>query len=239
MQLQRKADRTPTPVESRTVRSPAPFARAAPVDTSGHAHDMFAPERNGSRIAESLLRVRELPRIATVAQLRLQLKPDGLGGDRNGPLSAPVRFRSSSTGSSRDPSVIFPRTRPASESSKDLQQPRKIDPQGPLPSTNADSQSHGPVAAEIRVAPLVPDSESLVWRKTETVGASGLAASSTGARGSEFVREAISESVFYRDESPESASKSNLVDVPKIAEQVTRAIARQLRIECERRGISR
>jgi hypothetical protein len=275
MHLQRKTDRTPSPVDSRTAPSTSSLVRAAPADTAGHRHNKFAPERYGSLIAETLPRVGELPRIATVAPLRLKRRPDGLAADENGSLSTPNNFRlsptqdgftrdngpTSSTPSTGDTPVIFPliieetarSARHASQSSGGAQPPRKPDPQRTLPSTNAaqqveavrapppanpNSQSHRAVTAEIRAAPLLPDSKNIVWRKANAYGASGLTVGPTGTRGFEITREAASASVIYRDESLERTSESNGVDVPRIAEQVTRRIARQLRIERERRGLT-
>jgi hypothetical protein len=273
MHLQRKADRAPSPVDSRTDPSASSSAPTAPAKTAGYAHNKFAPERYSTLIAETPPRVGELPRIATVAPQRLRREPDGFAADENGPLSIPNTFRLSSTQddltrdngpTSSSPSigdmpVIFPliiresvRSAPhVSQSSDGAQLPRKADPQtltsgnaAPQaktvhPPPQANTNSHGAVTAEIRAAPLLPDSKTIVWRKTDAGGASSLAVGSTYARGAEIMRETDSESIRHRDESPARTSEINGVDVPSIAEQVTRVIARQLKIERERRGISR
>ncbi len=270
MHLQRKTDRAPSPVDSRTDPSASSLVRA---ETAGYAHNKFAPERYSSLIAETLPRVGELPRIATVATQRLRRKPDGFAADENGPISIPNTFRSSSrrddltrdngptpsSPSTGDMPVIFPlitgetvRSAPhVSQSSDGAQLPRKADPQtltsaNPAPRAKpvhappqASANSHGAVTAEVRAAPLLPDSKNIVWRKIDASGASSLAVGPTYTRGAEIMRETDSESVGHPDKLPARTSGSNGVDVRRIAEQVTRVIARQLRIERERRGITR
>jgi len=115
------------------------------------------------------------------------------------------------------------------------------------PPASINSQSRGPVSAEIRAAPLLPGSTSIVWRKADTNGASresatpGLATVPTYTNGTQIMREAASESVSSSSVAPVATptSGSNGADVTRLAEQVSRMIARQLKIERERRGGTR
>jgi hypothetical protein len=145
-------------------------------------------------------------------------------------------------------------------STGDLPLQRKIDPSAlptassvqtaePIaarPVADAHQQSHGAVAAELRVAPSPADSTRIVWRKADTNDANPAsttrtptaAVGPTHTSGLQIMRQAVSEAASNGDAAPAATSvpESNGADVGQIAEQVSRIIARQLRVERERRG---
>src|SRR5262249_43378357 len=139
-------------------------------------------------------------------------------------------------------------------SARDPPLQRKMDPSVPSAVRSvpagappaAATQSPGAVAAEIRLTPSPADAARIVWRKANTDGenqesvalapAATLAPTHTG--GFQIMRQADSEAGTNADVAPAAlpAPESSGADVGLIAEQVSRIIARQLRVERERRG---
>ena len=115
-----------------------------------------------------------------------------------------------------------------------------------------DTQSLLPVSPEIRAAILSPGSTGIVWRKADANGAGGEAATqgsaaATGgahALGTGIMRQSASQTYSGSDVAPVAAQTTPTtggigVDIVRVAEQVNRIIARQLRVERERRGRTR
>jgi hypothetical protein len=115
---------------------------------------------------------------------------------------------------------------------------------GAPPHISAHAQFRGAVSAEIRAAPLLPGSASIVWRKADAIGASresaapAPAAAPTYTNGAQILRAPAAEADSSPAVTPAAtpSSESSGVDVFLIAEQVSRIISRQLRVERERRG---
>jgi hypothetical protein len=116
-----------------------------------------------------------------------------------------------------------------------------------LPRANKHSQSNGAVSAEIPATPSRAGSPSIVWRKADRNGASQESATPTLAvgpmstSGPQIMREAASEPVSSSNMASVAipALGSNGADVTRVAEQVIRIVARQLKVERERRGRTR
>jgi hypothetical protein len=115
-----------------------------------------------------------------------------------------------------------------------------------------DTQSLLPVSPEIRAAISSLGSNGIVWRKADANGAGGEAAAqgsaaATGgahALGTRIMRQSASQAYSGSDVTPVVArttprSGGSGVDIVRVAEQVNRIIARQLRVERERRGRTR
>src|SRR5262249_34357421 len=118
----------------------------------------------------------------------------------------------------------------------------------PAPSVASTSERpsirHSPratVSAEIPAAPLQTSFSSMVWRKPDTNGGRPEAAAATPVVGPvhtsepQIMREIVSEPVSAS--LPEGSGSG--ADLVQIAEQVNRIIARQFRVERERRGKTR
>ena len=112
------------------------------------------------------------------------------------------------------------------------------------PATNA--PAHGAVATELRVAPSPADATRIVWRKAAANSANRESAArgpttavgQTHTSGLQVMRQVDAEAASNGDSAPvvTPALESNGVDIGQIAEQVSRMIARQLRVERERWG---
>jgi hypothetical protein len=129
----------------------------------------------------------------------------------------------------------------ASPSADGLPLQRKADPSAVPPST-PDAPLHGPVAAEVRVAPLQANS-GIVWRRSSTSDphtgprSPGVSASATHITAPQVMRQAVSEPASNGDAAAAPpVPQSNGADVEQIAEQVSRIISRRLRVERERWG---
>lgn len=209
-ELQRKTGDTPSPAGSSPDASDLPLVRTA--DIARRVGD--EPAR--SLVSGALPRVGERPRSAVAAPQRRM--PDG-----------------SATGATEH-SVMR----------DDLPGNAMADTTGAPPHTNAQAQFRGAVSAEIRAVPPPPGSTGIVWRKADVNGASRDRAAtsraptiaSTIANGAQIMRADASESVSGPSAAPDAtpAPESNGVDVFLVAEQVSRIISRQLRVERERRG---
>lgn len=118
-----------------------------------------------------------------------------------------------------------------------------------LPLAGTESHSRGAVSAEIRVPPRSPGSTSIVWRKADTnLAGQGHAAMQTAMLAGPTYP--VEQPVMRKSDSEigGSGATANLeatssgnggVDLKRVAEQVTRIMTRQLRIERERRGKTR
>jgi hypothetical protein len=226
-----------------------PLMRAAAADNPRRAANEAGSARDGSPGAGAVPHVSELPRSAAVAQLLLQRMPDG----------------SAATSRSTTPDFspqgdAFPLSGPSPSSARPHPQRNADDPpasaaESPMPMAgtagapphiNAQAQFRGAVSAEIRAAPL-PGAAGIVWRKAEANGASRASAAPSPAiapmyaNGAQILREAAAEpaSSPAATPAPAPAPESSRVDVFLIAEQVSRIMTRQLRIERERRGLRR
>jgi len=112
------------------------------------------------------------------------------------------------------------------------------------PATNA--PAHGAVATELRVSPSPADATRIVWRKAAADSANResaergptTAVGQTHTSGLQVMRQVDAEAASNGDSAPVAtpALESNGVDIGQIAEQVSRMIARQLRVERERWG---
>jgi hypothetical protein len=222
-----------------------PLMRAAAADNPRRVGNEPAPANDGSPGAGAVPQVSELPRGAAVAQLLLQRMPDGAAAMSrsttpdfwpNGdafPLSGPSSARPHPQRKADDPA--------ASPAESPM---RTVGTAGAPPHINAHAQFRGAVSAEIRAAPLLPGSASIVWRKADANGASresAATARTTGpiyTNGARILREAAAETASSPGVTPAAtpSSESSGVDVFLIAEQVSRIISRQLRVERERRG---
>jgi hypothetical protein len=222
-----------------------PLMRAAAADNPRRGGNEPAPANDGSPGAGAVPQVSELPRGAAVAQPLLQRMPDGAAGTSrsttpdfspNGdafPLSGPSSARPHPQRKADDPA--------ASPAESPM---RTAGTAGAPPHINAHAQFRGAVSAEIRAAPLPPGSASIVWRKADANGASresAATARTTGpiyTNGAQILREAAAETASSPGVTPAAtpSSESSGVDVFLIAEQVSRIISRQLRVERERRG---
>ena len=108
----------------------------------------------------------------------------------------------------------------------------------------ADARSHQPVSREIPAATLPHDSSRIVWRNADASGAGGATAAQgsavatgvVGALGTQTARRSDSQPISGSDATP---ARGPTFDVVRIAEQVNRIIARQFRVELERRGRTR
>jgi hypothetical protein len=228
-----------------------PLMRAAAADNPRRAANEAGSARDGSPGAGAVPHVSELPRSAAVAQLLLQRMPDG----------------SAATSRSTTPDFspqgdAFPLSGPSPSSARPHPQRNADDPpasaaESPMPMAgtagapphiNAQAQFRGAVSAEIRAAPL-PGAAGIVWRKAEANGASRASAAPSPAiapmyaNGAQILREAAAEPASSPAATPAPAPapapESSGVDVFLIAEQVSRIMTRQLRIERERRGLRR
>ncbi len=106
----------------------------------------------------------------------------------------------------------------------------------------ADARSHQPISREIPAPTLPHESPRIVWRNADANGAgaattaqgSAVAAGVAGALGT--VRRAVSGPTSGSDATP---VRGPTFDVVRIADEVNRIIARQFRVELERRGRTR
>jgi hypothetical protein len=240
----RKTGGTQSPTGSWPDASALPLARAA--DIARRVDDEPAAGHARSLVSSALPQVSELP--SSAVAVPLQRMPDGsatgaiersiMRGDLPGgsafPLSSPSSARPHPQREADHP-LAFP-----ADSSVPI-----ADTIGAPPHANAHAQFRGAVSAEIRVAPPLPGSTSIVWRKADVNGASRESAATgrapttapTYANGTQIMRADASEAAgpsAAPDAAP--ASESNGVDIILIAEQVSRIISRQLRVERERRG---
>ena len=113
------------------------------------------------------------------------------------------------------------------------------------PHINAQAEFRGAVSAEIRAAPL-PGAAGIVWRKADANGRRESAAPAPAiapiyAGGTRILRQPAAEPASGPDATPAPAPapENSGPDVFLIAEQVSRIVTRQLRIERERRGLRR
>jgi hypothetical protein len=244
-QLQQATGDTQSLAGSGPEAAALPLARAAAADNPRRAGNEPAPANDGSPGAGAVPQVSELPRSAAVVQLLLQRMPDGSAeisrsitpdfspdGDAvplSGPSSAPPHPQRKAG----DP--------PASPAESPMPTARTA---GTPPHISAHAQFGGAVSAEIRAAPLLPGAASIVWRKADANGASRDSAATAPAigpiytNGAQILREAAAEAASSPAVTPAAtpSSESSGVDVFLIAEQVSRIISRQLRVERERRG---
>jgi hypothetical protein len=199
--------------------------------------------------ADNLPRVSELSR-AVVAPMRLQRMPAvaPLAVDT---VAAPSTREELSSGH-----VVSPGAAPVSG----LHWQAKADPLTATGSRNATtigdsslagvgSRSRAVVSAEISARPPAPGSTNIVWRKAET-GTSGLGqaapqASSVGGPPYGSVPGTVLRSASELSNRDTVSTLSlpspgnDRIDITHVAEQVSRIMARQLRIERERRGRTR
>jgi len=116
---------------------------------------------------------------------------------------------------------------------------------GPVQTAEAKAQFRGAVAAEVLAPPQLPGSASIVWRKADANGASRASATSGpaptgGPTYTQIMRQSQSEPTPGSIAPVATAAVGNNgVDITRVADQVGRMIARQLRIERERRGMTR
>lgn len=257
MLLQRKTSEMQSPISSRPDPSAMPLVHAAGVETPERVDNRLAPRHDSSPTIDPLAQVCELPRTAIVAQMHLQRMPGAsAAGEKIGSLStredlpgdeAPILGSSPSSGLHLQRKPNDPATFPAANSAQTAETVTALPPT--LPPARSNSRSQGAVSAEIRVAPSLPGSTSIVWRRADTNGASresatpgpALAAGPAYAIGPQIMREAVSEPVSSGSVAPiaTATAGSNGADVMRVAEQVSRIIARQLRVERERRGRTR
>jgi hypothetical protein len=243
-QLQRTAGDTQSLAGSGPEAAALPLLRAAAADNPRRAGNQPAPANDGSPGAGAVPQVSELRRSAAVAQLLLQRMPDGsaamsrstpLDFSPNGdalPLSGASSAEPHSQRKAGDP--------PASPAESPM-------PAGAPPHINGHAQFGGAVSAEIRAATPPPGSAGIVWRKADANGASRAsaapapAAAPTYSNGAQILRAPAAEADSGSGVTPAEipSSESGEVDVFLIAEQVSRIIARQLRVERERRGLRR
>jgi hypothetical protein len=237
-------------------RMPASSA-AETVATREDSRNNYKPTSNSP-----LPQVNELPHPAGAAQMDLQRVPGGLPATEEiGRLPTPRNFtlasmRADSSGNNAptssspfsaklhlqreaDPSFVFPATGPVQTAETVAAQP----------SGHSNAQPHAAVTPEIHVPPSLSGSTSIVWRKAETNGAgresatpgTALVAGPTYTSEHQIMRQAASESdsggAVAHVATPTSGNGGN--DVTRIAKEVGRTIARQLRIERERRGRTR
>ncbi|HEU0082248.1 MAG TPA: hypothetical protein VFQ87_05195 [Bradyrhizobium sp.] len=203
------------------------------------------PRPAASKAASAIPVGSELPRSAAAAQPLVQRWPDGAAAmsrstrpdfwpdgkamPLSGPSSAPMHRQHNSD----DP--------PASGAEGAM--PVAGTAAAP-PHIDAPTGYRGAVSAEIRAAPL-PGVSGIVWRKADANGA-GLASAAPApaiaqmvAGGGPILRAPAAEPASGPDVTPAPAPESSGPDVFLIAEQVSRIVTRQLRIERERRGLRR
>jgi hypothetical protein len=266
MHLQRRTGETLSPVSSEPEASPQssagtskpeasalPFVRAAAVDTAQYVDTKLVPRQEGSLMGGLLPRVSELPRIAIAAPVHLQRMPDSLAvAEESGRFSTPHHFSPASTLEDLSGDDAPPLSRPASGG---LYLRRNVDHPAAFPEANPVQTAEtvttlDAVSAETRVATALPGSTNIVWRKADTNGTSrenatpspALAVGPTYMNQPQVMREAASEPVSSGGSVapvPTPISGNSGADVMRIAERVSRIIARQLRVESERRGRSR
>jgi hypothetical protein len=206
------------------------------------------PRHDHSLAAGALPQVSELPRSAVAAPMTLQRMADGSAGAEIGRASTPDDFSSGDASTSRSPLTAAPLPQ------RDAGDPPTFPAAGPgataeavatAPHVNTPAQFRGAVSREIRTAPLQPAATSIVWRKADTRGNAATdrapATTQNYSNGAQIMRATASEEVSSPIEAaiPMPASEGNGVDVFLIADQVSRIITRQLRIERERRGLRR
>src|SRR5262249_51881007 len=104
--------------------------------------------------------------------------------------------------------------------------------------TIGEARSPGPAAAQIRVASALPAATSIVWRKAETDGTNGNGALAAPAAAAGPASMAAPQIMRSAEPGPGSAAPPPTVvagdsgtDIARLADQVTRVIARRLRVE--------
>jgi hypothetical protein len=246
-QLQRATGDTQSSAGSGPEAAALPLLRAAAADNSRRAGNQPAPANDGSPGAGAVPQVSELRRSAAVAQLLLQRMPDGSAATSRSttpdfssqgnafPLSGPSSARPHPQRNADDPPVSA------------AQSPMPMAGTAGAPShINGHAQFRGAVSAEIRSAPL-SGAAGIVWRKADANGASresaapAPAVAPTYTNGAQILRAPAAEADSGPGvtPAPAPAPDSSGVDVFLIAEQVSRIMTRQLRIERERRGLRR
>src|SRR5262249_21589914 len=93
-------------------------------------------------------------------------------------------------------------------------------------------------------APLSPGAAHIIWRRADVLPANVGAAATGGSfveertrvRDIHIMRETMSNTTTSNDKIAAPARDNNNYDIARMAEKVSRVIARQLRVERERRG---
>jgi hypothetical protein len=169
-------------------------------------------------------------------------------------ISTSHRFRTSSTGDDLPGNAAPTSPRPSSTAlvlQRKADLPPAVAADGAIQTVetaNARAQSRGAIAAEIPAAPLPPGSMGIVWRKADANGAGRDGATPWPASGPpthtndiQVMRQSSAEPASGGIEAavapPPSAGGGG--DVTRLADEVSRIIARRFRIERERRGRTR
>jgi hypothetical protein len=105
--------------------------------------------------------------------------------------------------------------------------------------TIGEAHSRGPTAAEVRVAPALPAATSIVWRKAEADGASRNGALDPASMAAPQIMRTAEPGPGSTGPPPTLVAGDSGTNIARIAEQVSRVIARRLRVELERRGRTR
>jgi hypothetical protein len=220
------------------------------------------PADKAPKLNSSLPQVRELPSIAAAPRMHLQRMPESspaagqishptnpnVFGVASTPEDLPGRGAPAvSNVSSGD--LHVQRTAEHSPALPAIHVPQTAETGTALPPSRSDSQSQRAISPEIRVAPLLPASTSIIWRKADTNGggresaaqAPTLTVGPTYTNGPQIMRQPVSQPVSGGGVAAVATapSGSNRVDLTRMAENVSRIIARQLRIDRERRGRTR
>jgi hypothetical protein len=269
--IQRKINETQSSASSIPDASAPPLALAREVSTAAEivhsatphvSRPLSTPEDlpadKAPKLNSSLPQVRELPSITAATQMHLQRMPESSpAADEIGPsLTAPASTRKDSPGYgvpavSNVPSgdLHVQRTAEHSPALPAIHVAQTAETGTALPPSRSDSQSQGAISPEIRVAPRLPASTSIIWRKADTNGAGResaahaptLTVGPTYTNGPQIMRQPVSQPVSGGGVAAVATppSGSNRVDLTRMAENVSRIIARQLRIDRERRGRTR
>ena len=225
--------------------------------------DSLTSTRANSGSAARLPEISEKPLLGSALQMHLQRMPERSAvAEKVGGVSGVDDLRSGSTSqnsSHRDASGsnsvlndAFPQARevPRAATRLEMHLQRRAaaaEELAALPQANTELRGRNAVASEIRVA-SPPVFTSIVWRKADSNGTRRESGAATPAatvtptytNGYQIMRQSSSDSVSAAAALPETPdSPGGGVEITRIAEHVSRIIARQLTIERERRGSTR
>jgi len=265
-QVQRKAVETPAPRSGFPPPSRPSSADAVTVASGARAETTAGPLGEASS-RSPLLQISELPSVQASALPRVAAAPMHLQRMPDVPGLTPARSDDTTASKDETPSTRDPLS--AQEASAEtaaavaaLPLYRKPDPSvltvSPAPNKTemvSAARVHGgilstpqTVAREIRPASPQPASTRMVWRKAESngTGRDGAAAATLAgtiavatASPPQIMRAAASEPASGGSTTAMQLERANAVDVSGIAERVSRILAHRLRVERERRGMTK